>query len=99
SVEIEIILGKAFNVAFALVWEKAVRQSLSPPIEGYNCETSASELRHHFEVLLDEFGPTLKQNDCASRATRSRPPRVPQIDAVGLQYRTDNRACGDRVVR
>ena len=57
--------AKMIDMAFARIWQGALRPALSAPIKCDNGETTLQKLFDHLEVFFDELAATLAQHNCS----------------------------------
>src|SRR3954451_21035323 len=97
--EIDLILGKAANVAFARIAQGAFGAALAAPVERRDGKPALAQIADSLEILFDELRTPLEQANRAFTAWRGSPAREAQGDAVARLQCTRDDAIGHRIGR
>ena len=96
--QVAVVFGIVADVPLAAVGQTPLRSALAAPVEHRDNEPAPAQVRHHLEILLDEFAATGEQADgAADRRTRRVPAGKAQGQAVGRAQLADDGAARNRV--
>src|SRR5882757_7037821 len=94
GLDVDLVVGKIADIAFARVAQPPRRMALSAPVDHRHREAAVAQVPHRLEIFLDRLGAAREDADRALAARRRRPPRE-------AQFRTVRRAdgAGDDILR
>jgi hypothetical protein len=80
--EIGVVIRKIPHIAFVTIGERAIRQSLSAPVESRHRKATSAKIANGLEIFLDKLGATLQHNHGTFAPRRRCPPRKAQVHPV-----------------